>query len=106
MSTQRSMPAVTVRGMKDLAKDAIAVQDACNLSGVVHSFSKIMTELRVLAQEQGWSCTDKINRHPVCILFADKIASLTSPGSSINPSEFTQAYNWACDLTRVSKPIG
>jgi len=100
-STQQSMSAV--RCMKDLAKDAINVQDACNLSGVVHSFSRIIGELREIARLEKWESTDKINRHPICILFADKIASLTSPGSSINGSEFTSAYNWACDLTQVGK---
>ena len=93
----------SVRCMKELAKDAINVQDACNLSGVVHSFSKIIGELREIARLEGWEGTDKINRHPVCILFADKIASLACPGSSINGSEFTSAYNWACDLCQVGK---
>jgi len=90
-----------MKQMKDLAKEAINVQDACNLSGVVHSFSRIITELREIARVEGWESTKMINNHPVCILFADKIASLTCPGSSINGSEFTRAYNWACDLITI-----
>jgi hypothetical protein len=83
--------------MKELAKEALDVQNACNLSGVVHSFSRAIGDLREIARLEKWESTDKINRHPICILFADKIASLSSPGSSINGSEFTQAYNWASD---------
>lgn len=94
-NTQRSMS--SVRCMKELAKEALDVQNACNLSGVVHSFSRAIGDLREIARLEKWESTDKINRHPICILFADKIASLSSPGSSINGSEFTSAYNWACD---------
>ncbi len=77
--------------LKDLAKSALNVQDACNLTGVVHSFSKILTELRALEPDKG---TDYFNRHPISVLFSSKIASLTYSNSS---AEFSNAYN-ACEL--------
>lgn len=101
MSTLQSMP--SVRPMSTLAEEAIAVQDACNLSGIIHSFSRAMTNLREIARAEGWESTDKINTHPICILYADKIASLVSPGSSINGNDFSNAYKWACELTNQQK---
>ncbi len=65
------------RTMVDLAREALQVQDACNLSGVVHSFSRAITRLRVLLEAEGKGGTDNVNTHPVCVLWADKIASLT-----------------------------
>lgn len=63
-----------MRTIDELLKEAYDVQDACNLSGVVHSFSRAMTELR----ENGINNTEELNTHPVCVLYADKIASLTN----------------------------
>lgn len=60
----------------DAAKAAIQVQDACNLTGVVRSFGEAMTAVRAYATEHGHG-TDWINRHPVAVLFADKLADMT-----------------------------
>jgi len=56
--------------------EALKVQDACNLSGVVHKWSEFMTSLWARAREQGKG-TDWVNRHPVCAMFADKVAHIT-----------------------------
>lgn len=64
-----------LRTIKELAQEALDVQDACNLSGVVHGFSRMMTDLCRLEPELG---TDARNTHPICILWADKIAHLTN----------------------------
>lgn len=67
---------------EDLIKEAQAVQDACNLSGVVYSFAAIIHRLRQIFEEKAktnptltYSTTD-LNRHQVCRLFASKIESL------------------------------
>jgi len=67
------------KSIQQLAQEALDVQDACNLSGVVHGFSRAITDLRaVLIQAGIMSCgTDVINQHPICVLWADKIAHLT-----------------------------
>lgn len=62
--------------MKNIYADALAVQDACNLSGIVHSWAESMSAI----WEEEREChggTDFVNRHPVNILFASKVADLT-----------------------------
>lgn len=56
--------------------DAILSQGACNLSGIVHSFSDIMDRIWEEARERGEG-TDWINNHPICRLFAEQISHLT-----------------------------
>lgn len=87
-----------MRTIKDLAREALEVQSACNLSGVVHSFSRCMTELRTLLEAEGKFSTDKLNQHPICIMYSSKIASLTA-----SDDKFISAYNWVCD--QGVKPI-
>lgn len=60
------------RPLSVLAKEAMDVQDACNLSGVVHGFSRAITELRSY-----YDSTWDINTHPISVMWASKIASLT-----------------------------
>lgn len=88
-----------MKTMKELAQMALDVQDACNLSGVVHSFSEVMRELRARLQEELGDkfSTDKLNRHHVCVLFSSKIASLTYSDS---PTAFHEAYEWAKEQTK------
>ena len=74
-----------MKDMKYWATMAMNVQDACNLSGIVHSFSEFMTFLRQENPDKG---TDWLNSHPVAVLFADKIKSLTTAKS------FSNAYAW------------
>lgn len=70
------------------AKDAVLVQDACNLSGVVFAYGRAM---KVICDESNrlHKDTDWKNCHPVAVLFASKVASLTGCGGSL---EFSYAY--------------
>ena len=70
--------------MKQLYKNAIEVQNACNLSGVVHSFSRDIARLRELNPGMG---TAEINSHAICVLYSNKIESLVG-------GSFSKAY-WA-----------
>lgn len=63
-----------MKTMREAAQSALDVQDACNLSGVVHSFSKVVTILR---EQRDCNGTTWVNEHPVSILYSAKIASLT-----------------------------
>jgi hypothetical protein len=58
-----------------LIAEAWAVQDACNLSGVVRSFCGAMAELWQIAHEQGQG-TDWVNGHLVAKLYANKAKQL------------------------------
>lgn len=82
---------------KQLAKESIDVQNACNLSGVVHSFSRVMTDLRTLFPNCN---TDWYNTHPIAVLFTCKIMQLTGIDPLGGPSEqFGKAYGWALECT-------
>ena len=74
-------------------QDAIDVQDACNLSGVVHSFDKIVSRIWDEAREKGLG-TDYVNRHPIVVMFVSKLASLSGGDSMEN---FRLAYE-ACQV--------
>lgn len=91
-----------MRTIKELAKEALDVQDACNLSAVVHTFSKVVTELRELMRDVGTFSTDNFNRHPIIIMYSSKIASLCG---SENATEFSSAYAWVEDMAG-KRPIG
>jgi len=57
-------------------KDALTVQDASNLSGVVFSFAEAMKAICQEAQQNNLG-TDWKNNHPVARLFAEQIYFLT-----------------------------
>ncbi len=83
-----------MRTMKELAQSALDVQDACNLSGVVHMFSSVMTDLRANNPDMG---TDDLNHHPISVMFSSKVASLSGCESA---SGFSVAYSWVNNLTK------
>jgi hypothetical protein len=64
------------RTLKELAQEALNVQDACNLSGVAHGFARCMSDLMDLVPG-----TDARNNHAIARLWADKIAHLTGTQS-------------------------
>jgi hypothetical protein len=80
-------PAPDVRTLAELAREALQVQDACNLSGVAHGYVRSICRLRALLPEAG---TTRINEHPISQLWADKIASLT--GTQFDSNWSTRAY--------------
>ena len=83
-----------MKTLQQLCQDAINVQDASNLSGVINSFSRTMTDLReILSQDSDFS-TDKLNRHSIAIMYSSKIASLTY---SELGEEFSNAYLFCKD---------
>jgi len=81
--------------LKQAAQTALDVQDACNLSGVLRSFTDIvMNVLWPEARNTGHG-TDWVNQHPICTLFLDKLASLnrTQCLCSANMDSFGKAYD-------------
>lgn len=61
--------------IQEAAQRALDIQDACNLSAVVHEFDEVIgavwDEAHRLKQGTGW-----VNHHPICIAFVDKMAHL------------------------------
>jgi hypothetical protein len=72
-----------------LAKEALAVQDACNVSGVVHTFSRAMIKLWEVANDR-MQGTDWVNHHPIVQIFTDKCAHLA--GVNISGDEVMMAF--------------
>jgi len=61
--------------LREAAITALAVQNAVNLSGIVHSFSGIMEALWEDAREHGKG-TEYVNTHPVVTVFLEKLMDL------------------------------
>jgi len=76
--------------MSNPYQNALDVQDACNLSGVVHSLSRDVTKIWKEVRENGGS-TEEVNTHPVVKLYLSKLCSLA--GYSDSASEFLDAHD-------------
>lgn len=61
--------------LRNHAKDAITVQNACNLGGVVHAFDRVVTTLQEASHVLGKG-TEWVNRHPVVRLFLEQLVHL------------------------------
>ena len=88
--------------LQELAKEAIEVQDACNIGGVSRRFAQVVQEVRV-ADHSG-SGTDFWNRHPIIQLWASKIHSLAGMGFS-EIEEFSKAYDACLELAGISTEV-
>lgn len=88
----------TPRTLAELAQESLDIQTASNLSGLVHGWSRSISELRVRLEESGITDTDAINQHPINKLWADKVADLTR---SRGDADFSRAYSF-CE--RLAKP--
>jgi hypothetical protein len=71
---------------------AIDAQSACNLSGIVHSFSSVMTRIWAEAHALGKG-TDWANGHPIARLYAEQIAHLTGAGTPSDGESWTRAHD-------------
>lgn len=65
--------------MRNMYTDAIEVQNASNLSGILRSWIAHLDAIRAEGRD--------INAHPVNVLFADKVYSLMGYGS-----RYSEAY--------------
>jgi hypothetical protein len=65
-----------MRPIHALAAEALTVQDACNLSGVVHAFAEVLDDLWQHAHAAGQG-TNWVNCHPITRAFVGKLASLS-----------------------------
>ena len=94
------------RSLYDLAKNALDCQTACNLSGVVHSFSRDISRLRIILTELIRSdidrfSTDELNQHPICVLYAEKINDLTAGCNAGPDGRFVAAYEWCQEVCKA-----
>lgn len=64
------------RTIHSMAQEALDAQSACNLSGIVLAFARIVEDMR---GPLGFD-TPRCNTHPICRLFAEQILHLTTAG--------------------------
>ena len=62
------------RTMRELAQEALDVQNACNLTDVAHGFAKSVSRLRVILREAGHE--SDYPTHPITLLWLDKLHDL------------------------------
>lgn len=87
--------------LQELAKEALAVQDACNLVAVAKGFAVIVSQVRAALVEAGLpSDTESVNKHPIVRVYADKISHLT--GS--RDTDIFDAFNQCHDLAKGEQP--
>lgn len=86
-----------MRPMKEIAEEAIEIQNVVNLTAVVRCFMKAIEEVRLHLRAEGKEGTDAVNMHPVCLMYSSKIASLTY---SESPTEFARAYDWCKEASK------
>lgn len=73
--------------------DALAVQSACNLSGVVFSFARVMQRICNEAHAKGYG-TEWKNRHPIVRMYTQQIAHLSCAGLLLDDeaNPYSKAY--------------
>lgn len=83
-----------MKTLKQLAEDAIQMQDACNGFAIANAYGKAMSDLRDALKEAGESVgTDELRNHPINRLWASKIHDLAGMGLS-DMERFDEAYMW------------
>jgi hypothetical protein len=95
--------------MQQLAQQAIDVQDACNLLGVVNSYAGALLNLRDCLAAEGIRGSDELANHPVNRLWADKIKSMAGfrfDGGEYNSKHWTDAYDWCNEMTNDETKAG
>jgi hypothetical protein len=93
--------------MADACRDALEIQNACNLSGVLHTWAAMQPLLMDFAKS---NASGHYRRHPVNILMLSKVVSLMTVGAdciggvyegmaveSYDADLFRDAYAWCRD---------
>lgn len=72
----------STRTEQEIINEAWLAQSACNLSGVVNSWSRALRDLWRLADGENKG-THWVNTHLACQLYADKVRQLTGDLDSV-----------------------
>lgn len=91
-----------MKTIQDAARIAIECQDACNLSGVLYAYKQAMDIICTEANANNKG-TDWKNKHPINILFIDKLAHLSGYSQSFGTT-LNQLFNiiGRCSLPECS----
>ena len=81
---------------KKLCQDALDVQNASNLCGVVQSFTRVMVDLGQFTKG-----TQARNTHPIATLWIYKISTLNNIGFDLSIRESAKCIDFCEDVTRL-----
>ena len=87
------------RTLQQLAQEAMDVQDASNLCGVVQGFARAMLDLTDLYRDKG---TDFIKSHFITIAWADKVNSLCGIQSMYDTEWLNYSKNNIVDVAHLN----
>jgi len=82
-------------------KTALDIQSACNLSGIVFEFARVMHRICDDTRDQG---TDAKNHHAICRMYAEQIAYLSGGGSCTDSDSYGKAYDTCSEIARFGLP--
>jgi hypothetical protein len=89
-----------MRTIQELAKEAIDVQDASNLKGVLNGMSDAIAALEdIQIATTGRVDRESINKHPIIRLWAWKVVALTGTECMClrAAEKFSEACKWCSD---------
>jgi hypothetical protein len=84
-----------------MAQEALDVQSACNLSGVIAAFARIVADMRGPLGMDTPTC----NTHPICRLFAEQIAHLTCHGHIDSAESYAKAFDECTRLAAMDRAV-
>jgi len=82
-----------MRSLRELAQEAVAIQNACNACGLAGGLQRALSDLYGHAREQGHG-TKWVNEHHITRLWVDKLASLAGLSTDL----CSDSYHWCLDL--------
>lgn len=83
-----------MRTLRQLAQEALIVQDACNPLGISKGYATALTDLRTALESEGLpSDTGALCSHPVNQMWASKVHDLARMGLS-DMDRYHDAYSW------------
>lgn len=81
-------------------RDALKIQDACNLCGIAQTFAKVM--IKIIEESRKNPETDNSdwrNEHPIAVLYTNVIMKLTT-GREMDYQIFEPSYNICKELRK------
>lgn len=85
----------------ELAKEALLIQDACNLSGLVFSFAR---EMQKLCDHPRCTGSAWRNHHPIVVLWLNKLDSLCT-GDLGDMGAYSKAYDLCSAVVEAQKEV-
>jgi hypothetical protein len=88
-----------MRTLKEMAAEAVVIQNACNPLGLTKTFAAVTQDLADRLREQGQGSTSLVRRHPIFCLWASKLHDLAGMGLS-DTDRYGEAYEACKELAK------